>query len=432
MISRHVLIAASGWLSRVVTVGVQLLAVRIMVKNLGAENFAIFTVLGSLGGWFLLTDLGLGFSIQNLISEKRASGDQVDYVLGLAGLSAIVLLIIFTGVIMMISPWAGGQLLLKFTILSSVEKTQLFLASSLLLMGAGVGSMIYKIWYGEHRGYLSHLFPALASLMGLAGIVISSQIAKEYRLMYSLIAFLGPTAFMPLILLYWKCRGKILTCIAALKTSTTELQKISKKGLNFCFFGLMAAGTLQVDYIIASQLLNAQQIVSYTLYTKIFNLVGFIYSSVLLAIWPVFAELYIKREFIDIKSKIQSSITYGVSIVTICTITIGFLMPVIAKILLPGVLFSNSIGLVVFFGIYQLIRVWTDTFATFLQSINYLKPLIVIVPIQTTISVIAQWKLTGLYGMYGLIIGVTISFIITVFWALPALSHRKLAKVITV
>ncbi|WP_422824300.1 polysaccharide biosynthesis C-terminal domain-containing protein [Xenorhabdus siamensis] len=80
------------------------------------------------------------------------------------------------------------------------------------------------------------------------------------------------------------------------------------------------------------------------------------------------------------------------------------------------------------FAAYFSIRVWSDTYAMLLQSMNELKPLWLIVPFQATLSFGLQWYLAGKFKIYGILIGLIISFILTVVIFLPIFYRKKVKE----
>ncbi|EHQ6789127.1 transporter, partial [Salmonella enterica subsp. enterica serovar Enteritidis] len=76
-IPRHLIIAASSWLSKIIIAGVQLVSVKFLLEILGEESYAVFTLLTGLLVWFSIADIGIGSSLQNYISELKA--DRISY-----------------------------------------------------------------------------------------------------------------------------------------------------------------------------------------------------------------------------------------------------------------------------------------------------------------------------------------------------------------
>ena len=421
-IPRHLLVAASAWASRVVTALVLLASVRILMDSLGLENYAVFVLLTGLTGWFMLADMGIGVSVQNHISESRARGQSYDDLISASGLLAVLLLFVTVIALYFISPYVAPLLLKNFPFLSEAEKTKLFFLTGALSIGMGVGGIVYKVWYGEQRGYLSNIVPAIAALVGFVGLLLVRQAPVEDRLFLSLAAFTAPPAVLPLgVLLVQQLRVRRLR--RGLEHSGTKLpgaiQRLMKRGFHFWLFAIMAAGVLQIDYIVMSQFLAAHDIAAYYISTKVFGLAFFVYSAILFALWPVFAESIAKREWGLVQRYLKKYLALGLAFMFICTVSLIWLMPVAVGILAPKESIIIPLGFVLLLGVYQMIRIWTDTFAMVLQSISNLKPFWIYVPIQAILSIVLQWMLVPIYGLYGVVLGLIASFVFTVIWALP-------------
>ena len=96
----------------------------------------------------------------------------------------------------------------------------------------------------------------------------------------------------------------------------------------------------------------------------------------------------------------------------------------VLKILAPNL--NIAVGLIFFvlFIIYYIMRVISDTYAMFLQSVNYLKIFWIYTPFQALISISAQYFLSLKYGIYGIILGLIISFLLTSAWICPYKSYK--------
>jgi O-antigen/teichoic acid export membrane protein len=95
---------------------------------------------------------------------------------------------------------------------------------------------------------------------------------------------------------------------------------------------------------------------------------------------------------------------------------------------LPAKRLQVSGGVLMIIGIYQMLRVWTDTFAMVFQSMSLLKPFWIIVPIQSAISLGAQIVFVPSFGLYGIYIALICSFVLTVSWFLPFYLYKSVWK----
>ena len=431
-VPRHMLVAASAWISRIVVAFVQLASIRILINGLGMENYSIFVLLIGLLGWFSLSDMGVSVSLQNHISEQRAKNLPYDQQLMAAAAIAAALLGVTVLLLYFVSPYLGSILLRQFKAIDDNEKSALVFLTGTILIVTTLGGIVYKVWYATQKGYLANMFPAVAAAIGYYGIASINSGTSSNRLLYSLVVFLLPGAIFPLcsfIVMVWRSANKISTA-----WNGTVMRSIFQKAIHFWLIAVMVALILQIDYVVMAQLLGPQDIVIYNMSTKIFGLVLFMYSSILLALWPIFSEKIIKRDWDSVKKYTKSYLSLGLCFMATMTFCLIWIMPFFIKILAPKEHIVIPVGFIILLGFYQMLRVWTDTFATILQSMGDLKPFWAAMPIQALLSVSFQWILGNHFGLYGIVLGLIISFILTSVWCLPwaLFKHIKNAKIITV
>lgn len=420
-IPRHLLVAATAWLARFLIAGVQLVSIRIVFTNLGSEAYAVFALLTGLMVWFMLVDFGIGYAAQNAISERRAAGEGYEREIAV-GLAIGMMFLVATGAIfMLLGASIGPAYLRQFGFLDSGEKTTYFFTVAVLFLGAGTGQIIYKVWYGEQRGYLANAMMALAAVVSLGGLwaVVHSDVKD--KLYWGLVAYLTPSMVFPLVASAWRLArvGR-----AAWIFERSELKRLSSRAWRFWGFAVMSAVVLNIDYIIMSQLLSPSEIVLYTITTKVLGFVLTIYAAVLMAFWPVCTELAAKNQWIGIFRHIKRYLAVGGTAVAIAATGFSVWREEISILFTGGGAINIPLGLVALVAAYYLIRVWTDTFAMLLQSISDLSPLWIFVPVQAVLSGSLQWVFAPKFGASGIVLGMMLSFLITVAWALPQAAQR--------
>lgn len=136
-------------------------------------------------------------------------------------------------------------------------------------------------------------------------------------------------------------------------------------------------------------------------------------------LWPICAELRVKQQWKKLNKMIGVNILLGSLYVVGCTIFIYLFKEQIFSVIAKDINYQVSILSFMLIGIYFCIRVWCDTYAMLLQSMNYLKILWILVPLQAIIGGIAQWYFSSTLGISGVLLGLIISFALTVFWGLP-------------
>lgn len=422
-ISPHLFVAASAWISRIIISVVQLICIRFLISGLGTEKYALFAILTGLTGWYLLTDMGVGYSLQNYISEFRSKNKSYNNYVAVAACLSLIVFSLVLIVLYFVSPYIAIRLLKQFSFFSNAEKIRAFLLVGILLTGTSIGGISYKIWYAKQKGYLSNIIPAIASLISLAGIIIISKCTLPNKLFLSLIFFTGPTA--------------ILACVSFVfqmfqikkehwKMNLAIFSKLMKRAFHFWTFAIMSAAVLQIDYIVMSQFVSPKDIVIYNIATKVYTFVFFIYSSVLMAFWPVCTEMIAKNNWSYVITESKKYIKIGIGIIIFFIICFIIFAPNIVRLFSPNYKVIIPISFIIILGIYQIIRIWSDTFSMILQSVSFMKPFWIWVPIQAILCILFEWFFARSYGIYGIVCGLIASYVLTVVWVLPKYVYRYL------
>ncbi len=402
---------------------IQIASIRVLTSGLGVNHYAIFALLTALTGWFMLADGGLGASLQNYISEQRAKDCAYESYVKSASAVAGIMLLFAIVVLYVLSPLISSIYLERFSSVGSASKEHMLLFSGIILLCSSFGGIIYKIWYAEQKGYFSNIVPAIASFIGYLAIVVVNNSHANDRLMLSLIAFLFPPAMLPSVALI--IRNAIAIKSEKLKISTDITVKVVKRAVHFWFFGLMAALVLQVDYIIMSQFISSYDIVLYTISIKTFGILLMVYGSLLSALWPVFSEAIALGQWSKVYVYTRKYLGIGLLFIAISTFCLLWTMPLVVSIVVPRGRIIVPTGVIILFGVYCMLRVWTDTFAMILQSMSEFKSLWIFVPIQAVVTITIQWSCAPIFGLYGILFGLIGSFILTVAWALPLAVRNK-------
>jgi O-antigen/teichoic acid export membrane protein len=224
----------------------------------------------------------------------------------------------------------------------------------------------------------------------------------------------------------------IIPFIQIFKTSFKKLFIVDKevlkqfiiRAIKFGGFAVMAACVLQIEYIVMAKTLDANSITTYNIFSKLFLFVAFVYSSVLTAFWPVSNELFNTGQYLKLKKSLFKYSVLGILLMIIGIFGVYLFKDYVLKILAPNL--NITVGLIFFilFIIYYILRIISDTYAMFLQSVNSLKIFWIYTPFQAVISISAQYFLSSKYGLYGIIFGLIISFILTSAWICPYKSYK--------
>lgn len=421
-IPSHIKIAFFSFFSRGIYLLYSLLSIRIITKILSIEAFSVFSILMNIVGWFLLADLGIGYSLQNYSSELKVKKKNVyNYIL-----VALILLIIITFIIVFFTYILSDNISRFLFKNYSGNYKRAFFLSTLFGIFIGIGNVGFKILYSFQIGYLPNVLSALGAV--LSYVVLKNTIdVSNFNLNYVCFVFFGSSfviTVIPFVVLFmysiFSCNKRIIK-----KFFFSICKKILYRGFKFWGVSVMSAFVLQIDYLIMSQTLTSKEITLYSLSSRFYGLIFMGYTMLLSASWPSFTEWRVANEFEKIKFYTYKYILIGIVGILFFSILLYFKSDFLIS-LISNFPVQITTSLIILLAIYFMIRVWTDTFSIVLQSANILRPLWILTPIQALISIIMEYILSKYLGVNGILIALIVSFLVTVFWGLPYLVKKKL------
>jgi len=417
----HLVVAGSAWASRVVLALLQVTGVRLLTVGLGQQSYAVYALLAGLAAWFTLADFGLAAALQNFISGARARGqDHTPVVARCAALAlagGAVLALLAWG----LAPAVAGVLMAGLPGVAPDARVDALRLLAVAGIALAAGSLVYKVWYAEQRGWLAHLCQLVAGLLAYGATALVLHVAATHRLEWSVAAWFGLNALLPLGCLLWRTRGLRGARAAAAPPG------LLGQALGFCGTAGLAALVLQLDYVLIAFLLGPDDLVAYSLYARVFGLGLFVYASVLGALWPVLAERAAQGRGAEMLAQTRRHVLAGLAFMLGFTALVAAFDGRILGLLSPTLHVSPSLAVVLAMGGYFLLRVWTDTFAMLLQSMGHLRPFYLLVPVQALASIAGQVAGVRLWGLPGIPLGMGLSFLLTVAWAMPLLARRRAA-----
>jgi O-antigen/teichoic acid export membrane protein len=322
-----------------------------------------------------------------------------------------IVLIINTFIVVPVSLWGVSKFILP-------QNDWHFLLFSILIFNCTtVFSSVYRVFYAEHKGYYSNMIPACASVVTVAVLfcLMKFSFLRNNSCLYAVGAVFGIPLCAAIV-------GYLKVLRFEANFDYEFVLDLFRHGKYFFVFSVFAACTLQIDTLIISHYLSPQDLVSYNILTKIFGLIAFLYSAYIAAVMPVSAEMQRKGEYLQLNAIIKRNLLLGSLITLICTAGFIFLKNWLFNFFSKEPL-SVGLNIVLMMCVYQLVRVWTDTYAMLLQSVNRMKRFIFFVFVQATLSVGFQIFFVRYFALMGILIGLILSYLLTVTWFLPYEYH---------
>ncbi len=421
----HLWVALSNWVSRVGSVAAQLVCLPLLTTLLTPVEFAGYSIAVSLMAWYQLTDMGFGNSAQNHIAEGRARGEEIGHTIAAASLLGAGVLIVAMVFLLPLSHQLDHILLGPLGLPASTRTRLMLWLSGLLLVGFALGTIAQKMLYALQKGVFANLvglFNSLAFLGLLWGVAL--HVDPPRRLLASVLAYTMPLGVTGIAVLAWVAARHARWDWPAVKSQFGVLRQ---RAWRFWLFALLAAGVLNVDYLIMSRTLSAEEIVTYNVLFRVYGVGLSLYSGLLTATWPVFSGMGVGGDYAGIERHIRFYLVAGLGALLLGSVAMAAVFPTILRCLAPGLSIQVPILTLVLFTGYIGLRVWTDTYAMALQALSEVGVFLKIVPIQAVISIISQIGLAYEFGINGILMGLTLAFTSTVMWFLP-LHLRRLSQ----
>ncbi len=420
---RHFWVAASAWGSRGVTAIVSLASVRLLLERLGDTRYAAFVLLSNLLTWVLLSDLGIRNAAQNYISERRALRQDFADIVSSAVSSILAVGLVLLGASILLSGPIGDSYLSEIG-LSDAEKGRYIVLCFFLFALTSIGNMAYNTWYAVGEGYFANIAAALSALLGLLGIYLVGYFELQDPLAGYLVATAGvPAAISLLALARIVDRYKV----SFHHFSKAALSAISHRAPGFLSLALLSAILLNVDYLIMGRYLSAQDVVVYTLGSRVFDLARLFYTAWLQAVRPQWTEDYARGSYRKLMASFKKNAQVSASWMAVLSLGVYLLSEPIMKLLAPEQYSFVDAKLILCFGAFEIVRTWCNTYFMGLVSMSKLKALTSLLAIQVGISLLFQLTLLNKIGVYALPMGAMLGYLALSVWYAPRLVRSKVS-----
>ncbi len=413
----HLKVTVANWTSRAIGASVQLATIPLLTHSLGTESFAAYTIAVSLMGWFALSDLGTGSSLQNFVSEARAKGQRAAAEIGIVVLVCLSTTVLGVVGLAYASPRIAQFLFSSMPAVSDRTGTQLVFVAGTLFLCHSTGTVATRLLYALGRGVAANILAAVSSLVSFGLLWGATRFWQgEGLLLPAFLCYALPASLLGL--------GTALVLFTRYGTwdpaaLTSRYGPVFKRSRGFFLIGVLSIAVLNIDYLIMSQTLTPSHIATYNVLSRIFGLLITLYSGLLSATWVHWSETIALGRWEDVRRLSRKYVRYGLLTVGLLTLVItlmpyrlfGLLLPPDSALVLPST--------IVLFGVYTALRVWTDTATVALQAANQTAVFIQLIPLQAAIAVAGQLTLVGPMALDGILLGLIVSFASTVAWVLP-------------
>jgi len=281
----------SGGAARVLSSSLTLISLPLAVRYLGAERYGVWATVVSVAVWVNLLDLGIAYSLTNVISQAYARHDRATATRGFANALAVTLgAAALTGCVFFLV-WQRVNWVAVFNAspaLRSEVRATVLVAAALMLAGLPL-NLAGKVFAGYQELHTYNQTVALGSLCSLVGLAVGIWLRAPMPILF-LLSYGCVTAVSGATLLWLVLWHKpwLRPRLQFIDRDTT----IALLGTGWSFLLIHAAAIVvfSTDNIIVSHYLGAAQVTPYSITWRVVGLGAVLQALVFPALWPAYAE----------------------------------------------------------------------------------------------------------------------------------------------
>lgn len=361
-----------GFVYKIIGMVLGYISIPLFLKYLGEKDYGLWMVIFSTISWIFMFDLGIGNGLKNKLThclvEKNYSDAKRYITTGYIILSFIaisILILGYTGIILfsikdLLSLDGYSEIYLKKLILTVFTIT---------ILNFIVG--LYNVLYAaEHNSTIANF----SNLIFQSLFIIVLLILKKIGIVSLLkIAFIYPGLNLILGIIFTiRYFNKNKDLIPQLQYfDKTKIKSIGGSGLEFFIIQISMLIILTTDNIIITKLLGVEAVTPYNLISKLFQMF-LVFSGIILGpLWTLFLDAYLKKDkkwILNVLKKLN--ILY---IILILAVILAInITPFIAKLWL-GKVIEFPKYLIVFWGLFVLIRIYGDIYMYFVNGLGKIR-----------------------------------------------------------
>lgn len=309
-----VLAIFSGYLTRAITILVQILQIPLALSYLGGELFGVWALLSTILMMSGHLDLGLGLGIQNATSRitSRSPGREVSIILSsTVPALCIISLILSLGCILLSKNVLSGVWTFQTT--SGMEINPLVIISITIAMALPF-SAFYRVLTGLQKGWLVSLFSCLTSVISFVGLIytVNAELSFSLLIMFTFLPF-GITPILAGFYLYRTYR----VTIRGIYFERSTLSETWTTGKQFLLINVGVLSLLYIPPIAISSELGPEALGTWVVAQRLFGVAAQGISIFLSPLWPAYANALAHRDSVWIRKTYSRTIRWTIPLVLI-------------------------------------------------------------------------------------------------------------------
>lgn len=345
------------------------LAMPIMIKYLGVENFGVWATMLTLVNWVMLFDLGIGNGLRNKISESLAQDNPTQaasYISTAYGLIGFVAFFLFT-MFLIVSIWLPWQAIFNTQSISESDLKYAVITLSFFIFFNFWISLVNQICHGLQKTAVVVMGQFVSNALALIFVFLLYFFA-ESSIIFMAWAYGAAIVLANMVLTLFVFKSHRDLIPNRQRFDIKRISQLLSLGIKFFIIQIAVLIIFMTDKILISQLLGPEYVTQYEVIFKLFSVFIIIHGLVLAPLWPAYSDAYQKGDLDWIRSNIKQQIRLAF-VLFFAAFFLAAVGPMIVKLWVGNKVTSPS-SLYYLFALFIVFSVWSNVFSYFVNSIN--------------------------------------------------------------
>ena len=347
------------------------LSIPLLLNYLGKEEYGLWVTIFSVVSMVYVMDVGIGNGLKNKLTTALSNNDHKsarEYIS-----TAYILVTTMSLGLLIIGALFIYALDLQTLLNTAVDGDYLkktLLVTLVMILVSFVLNLYKAFFYATQSAAKVELSLFVYQAIVLLSIIFALTYLQT-SLLYVAIIYGSANIIMSIIftiLFFYKNKSLIPSFSLFRKQKVQSLMGI---GIGFFLIQLSMIVIFTTDNIIISKLLGPEEVTNYDIVNKLFQVV--IVASVILQnpLWPLYTDAYQKKDFYWIKKTLKRLNLLFIGFM-VMVVLLGFFSQDIISLWIPERLHIQE-RLVIFMGIFVIVRVYGSIYMFFLNGIGKIK-----------------------------------------------------------
>lgn len=389
------------------------LAIPLMIRYLGKEQFGVWSTLLTVMSWIVFFDLGVGNGLRNKVAEALAKNDKVEaanYIgsgYSLIGLIALVLWALVTGVSFFV-PWQAvfnTQAIPEATLRLTVQVAVFF-----VVLNFWIG-LISAILGAVQKTAMTALSQLVSNVLSLLFVFVLTK-TTDATITYLALAYGVSMVFANIGLSCWFYQGH-----PELRPKPyldkQHVRPLLSVGMQFFTIQIAVLVIFMTDKMLITQFFGPEYVTQYEVVFKLFSVITFAHTLITAPLWSAYTDAYHRNDLFWIKNMLKKQMVIFGLIALAVSAMVMLARPIIK--LWIGHEFEGPFSLLISMGLLVLVSAWNNIFGLILSGIGKIR-LGSIYTIFTALLNIPLSYFTAVkleFGVTGIVLGTLLSIAIS-------------------